>query len=161
MCLEKGKMEPPEMAVFSFIDLPDVLTHEEKGEHIMNKDNLSKEAAKLDKKIKELAKTTTRKFTQVQSGEDYQFHGTTTKSNEPETKKQKWILINRQGKLSGILDHIDFDTRKKAKSWFQRTASLSGSDVNIDDLYYVLKVEEYELLKELDVLDLIADWDVN
>jgi len=26
MCLEKGKMEPPEMAVFSFIDLPDVLT---------------------------------------------------------------------------------------------------------------------------------------
>ena len=28
MCLEKGKMEPPEMAVFSFIDLPGVLTHE-------------------------------------------------------------------------------------------------------------------------------------
>jgi hypothetical protein len=30
MRLEKGKMEPPEMAVFSFIDLPDVLTHEKK-----------------------------------------------------------------------------------------------------------------------------------
>ena len=29
-------MEPPEMAVFSFIDLPDVLT-EIKGEHIMKK----------------------------------------------------------------------------------------------------------------------------
>jgi len=26
MSLERGKMEPPEMAVFSFIDLPDVLT---------------------------------------------------------------------------------------------------------------------------------------
>ena len=63
--------------------------------------------------------------------------------------------------MSGILDHIDFDTREKAKSWFQRTASLSGSNVNIDDLYYVLKVEEYELFKELDVLDLLADWDVN
>ena len=30
-------MEPPEMAVFSFIDLPDVLTHEKKGEHIVKK----------------------------------------------------------------------------------------------------------------------------
>ena len=127
----------------------------------MKKDNLSKEAAKLDKKLKELAKTTTRKFTQVQSGVDYQFHGNTSKPKVPETKKQKWILINRQGQLSGILDHIDFDTREKAKSWFQRTSSLSGSDLNIDDLYYVLKNEEYELLKELDVLDLISDWDVN
>ena len=127
----------------------------------MKKDNLSKEAAKLDKKLKELAKTTTRKFTQVQSGGDYQFHGSTTKSKEPETKKQKWILINKQGQLSEILYHIDFDTREKAKSWFQRTSSLSGNDVNIDDLYYVLKSEEYELLKELDVLDLISDWDVN
>ena len=36
----------------------------------MKKDKLSKDAAKLDKKIKELAKTTTRKFTQVKSGED-------------------------------------------------------------------------------------------
>ena len=127
----------------------------------MKKDKLSKEAAKLDKKLKELAKTTTRKFTQIQSGGDYQFHGTTTKSKEPETKKQKWILINRQGQLSGILDHNDFDTREKAKAWFQRTSSLSGSNVNIDDLYYVLKVEEYEFLNELDVLDLISDWDAN
>ena len=127
----------------------------------MNKDNLSKEAAKLDKKLKELAKTTTRKFTQVQSGGDYQFHGSTTKSKEPETKKQKWILINRQGQLSGILSHIDFETREKAKSWFQRTSELSGSRVKIDDLYYVLKAEEYEFLKELDVLDIIADTDLN
>ncbi len=36
MCLEKGKMQPPEMAVFSFIDLPDVLT-DKKGEHIVKK----------------------------------------------------------------------------------------------------------------------------
>ena len=34
--MEKEKAEPPEMAVFSFIDLPDVLTHK-KGEHIVNK----------------------------------------------------------------------------------------------------------------------------
>jgi hypothetical protein len=33
MCLEKGKMEPPEMAVFSFIDLPDVLTHKKRRTH--------------------------------------------------------------------------------------------------------------------------------
>ena len=59
----------------------------------MKKDNLSKEAAKLDKKLKELAKTTTRKFTQVQSGGDYQFHGNSSKPKVPETKKQKWIFI--------------------------------------------------------------------
>jgi len=127
----------------------------------MNKDNQSKEAAKLDKKIKELAKTTTRKFTQVKSGEDYQFIDALTKPEAPKTKKQKWILINRQGQFSGILDHIDFDTREKAKSWFQRTSELSGSRVKIDDLYYVLKAEEYEFLKELDVLDIIADTDLN
>ena len=100
----------------------------------MNKDKLSKDAAKLDKKIKELAKTTTRKFKQVKSGGDYQFHGNATKAKEPEIARQKWILINKQGQWSGILEHSAFDTREKAKSWFQRTASLSGSDVNIDDL---------------------------
>jgi len=127
----------------------------------MKKDNLSKEAAKLDKKLKELAKTTTRKFTQVQSGVDYQFHATATKPKAPELKKQKWILVNKQGRLSGILDHIDFDTREKAKSWFQRTSDISGGTINIDDLYYVLKVEEYDFLKELDILDIIYDKDIN
>ena len=127
----------------------------------MKKDKLSKEAAKLDNKITELAGTTNRELKQVQSGVDYQFHGTTSKPKVPETKKQKWILINKQGHLSGILDHSAFDTRESAKAWFQRTSSLSGSKVNIDELYYVLKSEEYELLKELDVLDLISDWDIN
>ena len=89
-------MEPPEMAVFSFIDLPDVLTHEKK-----------------------------------------------------------------ENKFSGILDHSDYDTRESAKGWFQRTSDLSGGTINIDDYYYVLKVEEYEFLKELDVLDLISDRDIN
>ena len=133
----------------------------------MKKDKLSKEAAKLDKKLKELAKTTTRKFTQVQSGGDYQFHGAAPKQKAPETKRQKWILINKQGQLSGILDHSAFNTRESAKAWFQRTSLLSGSKVKIDDLYYVLKNEEYELLKELDALDkldainMISDLDVN
>ena len=127
----------------------------------MNKDKLSKDAAKLDKKIKELAKTTTRKFTQVKSGGDYQFHGNARKAKEPEIKRQKWILINKQGQRSGILDHSACNTRTSAKEWFQRTSSLFGSTANIDDLYYVLKVEEYEFLKELDVLDLIADEDIN
>ena len=127
----------------------------------MKKDKLSKEAQHLDNKITELAGTTTRKLKQIRSGGDYQFHGTTSKSEAPETKKQKWILINKQGQLSGILDHSAFNTRESAKAWFQRTSLLSGSKVNIDDLYYVMKSEEYELLKELDVLDLISDWDVN
>ena len=127
----------------------------------MKKDKLSKEAQHLDNKITELARTTTRKLKHVQSEGDYQFHGTTPKPEASETKKQKWILINKQGQLSGILDHSAFSTRESAKAWFQRTSSLSGSKVNIDDLYYVLKNEEYELLKELDVLDLISDWDVN
>ena len=50
MCLEKGKMEPPEMAVFSFIDLPDVLTHK-KGEHIVKKKE--KKQIKTEPSIKE------------------------------------------------------------------------------------------------------------
>ena len=127
----------------------------------MKKDKLSEEAAKLDNKITELAGTTTRKLKQVQSGGDYQFHGTAPKQKAPETKKQKWILINKQGQLSGILSHSAFNTRESAKAWFQRTSLLSGSKVKIDDLYYVLKNEEYELFKELDVLDLLSDWDVN
>ena len=65
--LKEEKVEPPEMAVFSFIDLPDVLTHEKKGEHIMKKDKLSKEAQHLDSKINELAGTTTRKLKKVRS----------------------------------------------------------------------------------------------
>lgn len=133
----------------------------------MKKDKLSKEAAKLDNKITELVETTTRKLKQAQSGGDYQFHGTIPKKKAPETKKQKWILINKQGQFSGILDHSAFKTRESAKAWFQRTSLLSGSKVKIDDLYYVLKKEEYELLKELDALDkldainMISDLDVN
>ena len=127
----------------------------------MKKDKLSKEAQHLDNKITELAGTTTRKLKQIRSGGDYQFHGTTSNSEEPETKKQKWILINKQGQLSGILDHSAFDTRERAKAWFQRTSDISGGTIRIDDYYYVLKNEEYELLKELDVLDLIANQDIN
>ena len=133
--MKEEKVEPPEMAVFSFIDLPDVLTHEKKGVHIMKNDKQLKEA--------------------------YQFHKASSKKIEIERKKQKWILINKQGKLSGILDHSDYDTRKSAKEWFQRTSDLSGGTINIDDYYYVLKVEEYEFLKELDILGLIDNQDIN
>ena len=58
-------------------------------------------------------------------------------------------LVNKQGKLSGILDHIAFDTREKAKSWFQNTSDISGGTIRIDDHYYVLKNEEYDFLKGL------------
>ena len=44
-------MEPPEMAVFSFIDLPDVLTHEKKGEHIMNSKEQKKPKKQTSGKI--------------------------------------------------------------------------------------------------------------
>ena len=127
----------------------------------MKKDKLSKEAKHLDSKINELAGTTIRKLKKVGSGGSYQFHGNTSKPKAPETKKQKWILVNKQGKLSGILDHIAFDTRDKAKAWFQNTSDISGGTIRIDDHYYVLKNEEYEFLKELDVLDIIADQDIN
>ena len=133
----------------------------------MKKDKQSKEAQHLDNKINELAGTTTRKLKKVQSSGSYQFHGNAYKPKAPETKKQKWILVNKQGRFSGILDHIDFDTREKAKSWFQRTSDISGGNINIDDYYYVLKNEEYKLLKELDALDkldaidMISELDVN
>ena len=127
----------------------------------MKKDKLSKEAQHLDNKITELAGTTTRKLKQVQQGEDYQFHVNTPKPKAPKKKRQRWILVNKQGKLSGILDHIAFDTRDSAKAWFQNTSDISGGTIKIDEHYYVLKNEEYEFLKELDVLDLIADQDIN
>ena len=130
----------------------------------MKKDKLSKEAAKLDKSIKEQANTTTRKFTQVKSGGDYQFHNfeiEPPKKAEVKRDYQRWVLINKQGHLVGRLEHDAYNTRQSAKDWFQMTSSLSGSTMNIDDLFYVLKVEEYEFLKELDVLDLIADEDIN
>ena len=127
----------------------------------MKKDKLSKEAQNLDNKINELAKTTTRKLRKKQSTKSYQFHGNTSKPKGAEIKKQKWILVNKQGKLSGILDHIAFNTRESARNWFQRTSDISGGTIKIEDHYYVLKNEEYEFLKELDVLDLIADQDVN
>ena len=127
----------------------------------MNKNKLTKEAQVLDKKINELAKTTTRKLKQVKSeGVDHS-RSTSQKLKASETKKQKWILVNKQGKLSGILDHSAFNTRESAKAWFQRTSDISGGTIRIDDYYYVLKNEEYEFLKELDVLDIIADKDLN
>ena len=127
----------------------------------MKKNNITKKAQELDKNINELSKTTSRKLKQIHSGGDYQFHANTRKTKKGNTKKQKWILINKQGQLSGILDHNAYDTRDRAKAWFQKTSELSGSRVKIDDLYYVLKAEEYEFLKELDVLDIIADTDIN
>ncbi len=130
----------------------------------MKKDKLSKEAAKLDKSIKEQANTTTRKFTQVKSGGNYQFHNfeiEPPKKAEVKRDYQRWVLINKQGHLVGRLEHDAYNTRQSAKDWFQMTSSLSGSTINIDDLFYVLKVEEYEFLKELDVLDLINDEDIN
>ena len=33
---------------------------------------------------------------------------------------QTWIVLNKQGHLSGILDHSAFDTRESAQAWFQR-----------------------------------------
>ena len=74
---------------------------------------------------------------------------------------QRWVLINKQGQLVGRLEHDAYDTRQSAKDWFQRTSSLSGQSIRIEDFYHVLKVEEYEFLKELDVLDLIEDEYVN
>ena len=82
----------------------------------MKKNKLTKEVQVIDSKIKELAKTTKRKLTQVQLKRDYQLHGTSPKPKVLELKKQKWILVNKHGRLSGILDHIDFDTREKAKT---------------------------------------------
>lgn len=127
----------------------------------MKKNKLSKDTARVDNKIKEQAKTTKSNFIGAKSRGDYQFHGKAKKPKTSETKKQKWILVNKQGKLSGILDHIAFNTRESAKEWFQRTSDFSGGTIEIDEHYYVLKNEEYEFLKELDVLDLIDDKYIN
>ena len=77
------------------------------------------------------------------------------------TNYQRWVLINKQGQLVGRLEHDAYNTRQSAKEWFQMTSSLSGEAIIIDEHFYVLKVEEYEFLKELDVLDIICDEDIN
>jgi hypothetical protein len=130
----------------------------------MKKNKLSKEAQELDKRINELAKTTTRRPKQVKSGGTYQFHNFEIEKPIETARKedyQRWVLINKQGHLVGRLEHDAYNTRQSAKDWFQRTSSLSGSTARIEDLYYVLKIQEYEFLKELDVLDLINDEDIN
>ena len=35
--------------------------------------------------------------------------------------------VNKQGKLSGILDHIAFNTRESAKGGFQNTSDLEAT----------------------------------
>ena len=74
---------------------------------------------------------------------------------------QRWVLINKKGQLVGLLEHNAYDTRQSAKDWFQSISTLSGQSIRIEDFYYVLKVEEYEFLKELDVLDIIDDKNIN
>ena len=100
----------------------------------MNKNKLTKEAQVLDKKINELAKTTTRKLKQVKpEGVDHS-RSTSQKLKASETKKQKWILVNKQGKLSGILDHSAFNTRESAKEsryTVTRTKQIELSTVHL------------------------------
>ena len=110
-------MEPPEMAVFSFIDLPDVLTHEIKRRTHHEKRQTVKRSQALDNKIDELAKTT-RKLKQVRSESSYQFHGNAIKQKPTITKRQKWILVNKQGRLSGILDHRALTLEKVRRHGF-------------------------------------------
>ena len=74
---------------------------------------------------------------------------------------QRWVLIKKQGQLVGRLEHDAYNTRQSAKECFQMTSSLTGETKIIDELFYVLKVEEYEFLKELNVLDLIANEHIN
>ena len=65
------------MAVFSFIDLPDVLTHEKKGEHIVkkkiNKYNFTKEEQDLYDRLIKLSKTTKVRPKLISSKDSYQF----------------------------------------------------------------------------------------
>ena len=58
----------------------------------MKKDKLTKEAQTLDNKIKELAKTTTRKLKQVRSESSYQFHGNAIKQKPPVKKDRNGYL---------------------------------------------------------------------
>ena len=117
----------------------------------MKKNKISKDAKKLDKKLKELGKFTKRRPTLINSSESYQFHTPNREtSNEVEKKQEhtRWVLINQQGQLVGRLDYNPLNTRESARKWFYDTKRMVNNHDNFDDQYRVLTNDEFEELKK-------------
>ena len=117
----------------------------------MKKNKPSKEAKKLDKKLKELGKLSKRRPTLINSSGSYQFHIPHREtSNEVEKKEEhtRWVLINRQGQLVGRLDYNPLNTRESARKWFYDTRRMVNKHGNFDDLYRVLTNDEFEEFKK-------------
>ena len=117
----------------------------------MKKNKISKEAKKLDKKLKELGKFTKRRPTLINSSESYQFHTPDRETSNQVEKKQehtRWVLINQQGQLVGRLDYNPLNTRESARKWFYDTRRMVNKHGNFDDLYRVLTNDEFEELKK-------------
>ena len=72
-----------------------------------------------------------------------------------------WILITKQFEIVGRLEHPDYDTRNKARSWFLGTISMVKTLERLEDKFYVISNEEYDFLKEFDGLDSLLNEEVN
>ena len=73
----------------------------------------------------------------------------------------KWILITKKFEIVGRLEHLDYNTRDKARSWFLSTISMVKTLDRLEDEFYVISHEEYDFLKEFDDLDSILNEEVN
>ncbi len=117
----------------------------------MKKNKISKEAKKLDKKLKELGKFSKRRPTLINSSESYQFHTLNRETSIELEKKQRhtrWVLVNRQGQLVGRLDYNPLNTKESARKWFYDTRKMVNKHANFDDLYSVLTNDEFEEFKK-------------
>ena len=68
---------------------------------------------------------------------------------------------NKKFEIVGRLEHPDFDTRDKARSWFLGTISMVKTLERLEDKFYVISHEEYDFLKEFDGLDSLLNEEVN
>ena len=73
----------------------------------------------------------------------------------------KWILITKKFEIVGRLEHLDYNTRDKARSWFLSTISMVKTLDRLEDEFYVISNEEYDFLKEFDGLESILNEEIN
>ena len=117
----------------------------------MKKNELSKEAKNLEKKLKELGRVSKSSPTLINSSDSYQFHipnGETSKKVEKKQGNIRWVLVNRKGQLVGRLDYNPLNTRESARKWFYDTKRMVNRHDNFDELFKVLTNDEFEKLKK-------------
>jgi len=72
-----------------------------------------------------------------------------------------WILITKKFEIVGRLEHPNYNTRDKARSYFLGIISESKSIDRLEDNFYVISNKEYDFLKEFDGLESLLNEEIN